>query len=239
MTDLFKTPETPVDEPESFLSELVGEGKKYSDHESLAKGAYHKDLHIQRLEQENETMRQDLQKRLTIEEFLEQSRQVEAQGNERDTPRQDTNQFDTDKFKTELLSEVNNLFNQQKKVSQAQQNVQMIRSKLEDTWGKNIEAKLNQKAQELNLSKEFLSGLAETNPQGFLSIVLGPQAQARDHQSPPKNSIRVDGSNHSGERTQSYYSNLRKTNPKLYYTKEVQLQEYKDAMRLRDAFFDK
>jgi hypothetical protein len=40
-----------------------------------------------------------------------------------------------------------------------------------------------------------------------------------------------------GERDSSYYDNLRKTDPKRYFTQEVQAQRHRDALKLGEKFF--
>jgi hypothetical protein len=41
----------------------------------------------------------------------------------------------------------------------------------------------------------------------------------------------------TGERDSSYYDNLRKTDPKRYFTQEVQAQRHRDALKLGEKFF--
>src|SRR5688500_13285080 len=76
MTDanLFKTPENdgpdPVDEDKDGEAELVGEGKKFKDHKSLAKGKAESDAFISHLQKELAEMREELNKRITFEDLM-------------------------------------------------------------------------------------------------------------------------------------------------------------------------
>jgi hypothetical protein len=54
------------------LSQLVGEGKKYATQEELAKAYLHLDSFTAQLKDENKGMREDLSKRQTAQEILDQ-----------------------------------------------------------------------------------------------------------------------------------------------------------------------
>lgn len=67
--------ETPVveslTEGETYLGKLVGEGKKFSDVEGLAKGKLESDQMISFLENQAKELREELQKRSTLDEFMQ------------------------------------------------------------------------------------------------------------------------------------------------------------------------
>ena len=70
-------PEAQLD-TNSFLDQLVGEGKKFANIEDLAKGKLNSDEHIDKLENENQRLRQELDTRMTAEEVLAEIRKPEA-----------------------------------------------------------------------------------------------------------------------------------------------------------------
>lgn len=239
MTDLFKTPEgdsapeqTP--DPQDFLSELVGPGKKYADVAALAKGAWHQDKYIPRLEQENANHRSELQTRISVEEQIQRLQAVQPAA-----PVVNNNQDEPKTYsKEDLLAEVQTLLNQQKQTSVAERNVERVAQALQSAWGTNYQGRLKARAQELGLDQQFLANLAETKPDAFLNIVV-PKTQA-PHVTPPRPQVNSNSMPATtGERNEAYYAKLRKENPRLYLTREIQSQEHKDALRLGDRFFQK
>jgi hypothetical protein len=241
LTNLFKASndandQTNDNEPESYFAELVGEGKKFQDPEALAKAKYHSDTkYIPRLEQENEELRQELQKRLTAEDLVKQLRSA---NNDRDLEETDTNSNqlpDTNNIKADVLNEVKKLLEQQQTKTQAQRNVERVSNELKNTWGNNFSSKLAMRAKELDLDQDYLAQLAEQKPDTFLKLIL-PKTSIGSDYSPPLNS-RTAPSSQSGERNKAYYDKIRKENPKLYYSKDIQAQEHRDAIKLGSKFF--
>lgn len=243
MTDLFKA-NTDLETPENdnYLEQLVGPGKKYADVNALAKAASHQIPYIKRLEEENEQARQELQKRLSIEEYVQQMKTEIAQSR---VPSEDdqrpVTQISKEDIKKELFSEFETLLSTQNKKALAERNVELVRNELQKVWGSTYPAQLKSKAQELNLTEEFLGNLAQDNPQAFLKIVGVSGSPKVIPQSIPTNSrnsaYRTDA-NESTDRNKAYYDKLKKDNPKLYWTAKIQAQEHRDAVRLGDAFFN-
>lgn len=62
--------ESKNEETVNHYEALVGEGKKFTDNEALAKGKVAADQHIEKLEAEMAELRKDLDSRLTVEEAL-------------------------------------------------------------------------------------------------------------------------------------------------------------------------
>lgn len=242
MTDLFETPVQGNDQPESFMNELVGEGKKFADVEALAKGKWHSDKYATKLESENEELRKELERRLTIEEYIQKTNQSTSKTSNDDSERDDEvtqalNQLNPDKLKGDVLEQVKQLLETQKKQSTAESNVAKVRESLQSIWGPSFAQKLNERAVELHMSQDDLGKLAETNPQAFLAIVA-PKAPQRQSHEPPRSTRNMPQSQGSGDRTKSYYDRLKQENPRAYLSREIQIQEHKDAIRLGAAFFD-
>lgn len=252
MTDLFKETKDLEDQVESDnpLEDLVGPGKRYADVQALAKAAKHQLPYIKRLEEEGEAQRQELQKRLSVEEYVSQLRQEikESRGsdslNEKKTPvNSEGSQIDAAALKKEMFSEFENLLTTQQKKARAERNVEIVREKLKEVWGNTYATQLKRKAEELSLSEDFLANLATDNPEAFLKITVGtPSTKVSSGPSVPtnqKNSAYREASNSNPtDRTKSYYDKLKKDNPKLYWSKQIQSQEHRDAVRLGSNFFD-
>lgn len=233
MTDLFKQGESaPENSDQDFFSELVGPGKKYADEKALAKAYAHALPYIQRLEQENATNRAEMQTRLTVEEQI-QKLQASSQ---RVAPESNPPEQMPSVSKEDILSEVKQLLNQQKQQTVAERNVEKVSQALSKAWGPSFQSKLIARAKELNVDQDFLSKLAESNPDAFISIVVPNQPS--NNPAPPVSRVNSNAlPSSSGERNNAYYQDLYKKNPKLRFDKATQIQEYKDAMRLGDSFF--
>lgn len=239
MTKLFDPADEANDqEPESFYAELVGEGKKFQDNEALAKGKWHSDRHARRLEEELEQTRQELQRRLTAEDLVKQLQTANAANTRNDDrdPEDKVELPDLSHLKGEVLTEVQRLLKEQQTQSQAERNVAKVTETLQTAWGSNFKSKLAARARELDLDQDYLASLAQSKPDTFLKIVLPKDSLSNDYV-PTTSSTRTTVSA-SGERNKAYYDKIRKENPKLYYSKQIQAQEHRDAIRLGRAFFN-
>lgn len=243
MTDLFaktatptsQTPETTVDDP---LTALVGEGKKFKDAASLAKGKLEADKHIERLEGEMQGLRQELEQRLSLEKFLDKL----EHGTEPKTPEATTPQAPSQTITPEDIAKtVKQVLTTEKDVSTRQSNVDFVRSKLQEAWGKDYVAKLEEVAPEVG-GKDFLSTIAETNPKAFLKLV-GVEQRATpvntDVVTPPKPTSTTTpfASGHTGVKNQAYFQKLRKDDPKKYWAADTQMEMHKIAETMGEAFF--
>lgn len=255
--DIFEdnsNPNTPVIDPEKdYFSEFVGDGKKYKDTKAAGRALLEKDLFIEKLKQEAEEARQELRSRLSVEEALTKL-QTQPKSNDTGQAYQASqggsgandgggNSPDIDKLVEEKLLAREK---QQKEASlkaQQEANLQEVRQKLEGTFGPNYAKAVKEKAAELGVSTEFLTETGARMPSALYKLLdIGTQAPRRDisDPAPVRSSINTSGMTNPGnvDRTMSYYENLRKSDPKRYFTADVQAQKHKDAIRLREKFFD-
>lgn len=237
MTELFNPEQAPLsDQPlQSYREQLVGDGKKFKDDEALARGKWEGDKHITQLEAELKTLRDELQKRLTVEELAEKitsqaqhqpDNQPASQFRDRETP--PTGQ---DISRDEILNLVKNTINQERTIDQARRNVDTVRQTLKNEWGPDFHVKLQQIAKDLDISQDFLGSLAETNPQGFLKVVRSAIPQRTVDANayiPPRTST----SPLAGPKPNSweYYEDMRKKDPARYKSVEVQRELHRNAI---------
>lgn len=169
MTDLF-TPTDPnaIDETKDYLTELVGEGKKFSDVSALAKGKATSDAYISNLEQEMAELRRELSTRATVADVIDKMR---TQGTPPEHNR-NTNPDEPDgKFNPE---DINKLVEQHlAQATQAQReasNFDLVTQELQRQFGPDFQRHLNQKLSELGLDKVVATNLARTQPKAFLKL---------------------------------------------------------------------
>ncbi len=229
---------------DNYLTELVGEGKQFQDAEGLAKGKFHSDQHINRLEGELQGLRDELSKRLTMEEFVSQINEQRdssqtAQGSGEGAPNTAQQSEHTSLNPDDIQSLVRGIINQETEQNSRKANVEYVENKLKETLGPNFASELVKKSQELGVDKAFLGNMAETHPDAFLKLVgvssnEKPSTPINTHV-PPQTQVNTTNSDGS-VRDFKYYEKLRKADPVGYFKPEVQRQMYKDAEALGDRF---
>lgn len=233
-----------------YVKELVGEGKKFRDVQSLAQGKVEADRFIERLKAETEEMRRELNSRLSVEDFVKQMKQEKLQtgspSNQTQTPPVgiEQPQIKPGMSPEEIASLVEKQITQKDEEKQRRENVMFARNELLKQWGQTFPEKLKLEAGRLGVSEEFLSQTAEKAPMAFLKL-LGVQpegpSKASTYQAPPKNEMHtvignVEGSN---ELKWADYEKLRKENPKRYWSRQVQSEIHKLAAQRGASFLNK
>jgi len=219
----------PTEENKSIVSDLVGEGKKYSSYQELEKAYTNADQFINRLKEEGVQLRGELDKRLNAEDMVEQIKrereelkaQAEAaQGNT-------TPQFDESKL-TDLISSTLAQKETQKTV---EANILNVDAKMKEMYGEKAKDVLHQKASENAVSVEFMMEVAAKSPTAFfntLGISAKGQTTPSNTHSSGTNTQAMNTSNSSTEvGTWKYFEELRKSNPKEYYKPATQNQLFK------------
>ncbi len=221
------------------LELLVGEGKKFKTPEDLAKGKLESDRFIEQLKREQAELRQELNTRLSLEEFLDQQKAL-SNTQVPEVPTQTTRTENVESLtKAEISAIVRDALTYEKTTASQAENMNYVRSELINSWGPDYTKKLAAQAADLGVDKEFLNNLAATKPKAFLKLVQAQAPQAVDTTSvtPPRSSVRVN-TNTSGMKNETYYAKLRKSDPKTYFSPAVQAERHQMAQRLGTAFFD-
>lgn len=250
---LFTDPSaTIVDPAKDWLTELVGEGKKFADPAALARAKAESDAHIARLEREQAGVRAELEKRITMEELLTKLSAQKPAPAASGTPEDTTEGTGTDKAtqQTALTPEqIQELVNQgiANAVSQSNQktNFNFVKETLVTNFGPNYAETLAAKAQELGVGPNFLDDLAKTQPKAFLRLV-GAEAKAADTTQSlgiPKLGTSMDSSKQPvtpvdpSFKDQKYFLNLHKTDPKAFFSPKVQLEMHAMAAKNPAKYF--
>lgn len=223
----------------NYLEVLVGEDKKFKSVEDLAKGKAESDRFVNQLQKELSELRKELGTRMTLEEFLDKQKATKETAPATPAPDADGNpvtKFNPEDIKR-LVSE--ELTKEQQKVVQTQ-NLNQVKNHLRSIWGAGFAHKLEEKAQELEVGKSFLEGLAASNPKAFLKLVGAEEAPApQPHVMVPTSTRDVPRPHNTVRRTFYDYEKLRKENPREYFTPRVQNEMHKLAEELGPAFYTK
>ena len=151
----------PVFQIPTEAAELVGDGKKYNSVEDALKSVPHAQKHIQTLESELAAAREELTKRKTTEELLDEIKsgiqpQITSAGSE----------FDQDK----LLKLVDQTLEQKERQRAAKTNAETVANKFTDKYGQKAEEVYNTIARDSGLTVQQLNSLAASSPKIVLKL---------------------------------------------------------------------
>ncbi len=235
-----------IDENKNYLVELVGDGKKFKTAEDMAKGKYLADQQIEIMKRRMDEMREDflkaqeeLKTRASIEEMLDRAASRDNQSNNRDnTDMRDMDMkpvLDPNELKSLISNEVNSLREEDRRKA----NRVEVESKLKERFGNNYQSALAKQAEELNISGDELTAMAERNPKLFFKTFGLDRSSNESFDAPIRGSQRTTFAPNTGEkRTWSYYKKMRQNSPTEYYSGKIQNQIIKDMAELGSDFED-
>lgn len=223
--------------PSVFLTELVGEGKKFSDPEALAKGKWEADRAIEERNQELAELRAELDARTKIEDLL-----TKVQPKIEPEPKPDAEAHQPAKpaaTQEDLAELVRKAMNDEKVNTRAAENVNQVSSKLVELFGDEAKANavVKQRASELGVSVEFLQSTAVQSPKAFFDLLGVDQKQTSA--GPTKSDVNQAAFGHNVSvkpGTYKFYEEMRKTNPGQW--QKLQPQIHEEALRMGESFFD-
>lgn len=244
-------------QPDPELEKWMGK-----DHNVVAKAKVDSDRYIRKLQEELNGMRKELNTRISLEEFLEKTNKERPSPPERS---RDDNQYRSqydmedeedrgDKTKknqgneVDLSQEVEKTLNQKlaerEAIAREQQHLDFVKSEATKALGPEYPYLFSQKAKEMGLSTEYLQNMAKEQPKAFLSLMLGQDYKKADTGTPPGGSV-------SGESRQAMMDNhpitgkkfsdfeeIRKNDPKRYWTPSVQNELFKAAKEADKKGYD-
>lgn len=243
--DLLNADPVQFDENKNYLEELVGDGKKFRDYESLAKGKAYADMMIEHMKAEQAAIRNDynaLREQYNAREKLEDlvEKFSAQQHSSNDEPQvndvRNNPQFDINQIKELVRNEALQLTAQQKE----EQNFNEVKSKLTERFGNNYPNVVKQQIDDIGMTSEEFNDLARRKPKLlYKALGLDQERKTENFQAPPQSQRRADSfSPQVTKRNWAYYEKLRTDKPDLYYDPKTQVQLHKDAIEQRDAFYD-
>jgi len=244
-----------IDPNKDYLAELIGPGGKFYDAnekvalQKLARGKVEADIHIATLEPRLDELREDylkarnenvtgakLQELLTKLETAQLASREQNQ-NSNEVNKENPDQLDPARFKSLITEEFSQLRNQEREDA----NFSQVQGKLIGKYGNNYASVLKDQQKALGLSDEEVNSMARKNPSLFSKTFdLDTPTEKNSFQSPMQNQ-RINNSytpNSNQKRTLSYYKELRKKDPTVYYDPKIAVQMDKDAIALGKEFFD-
>lgn len=237
MSNLFNSDqEITIDPTKDYLPELVGEDKKFKTAADLARGKIESDAFIERLKRENAELRSKKDTEISMQTFLDNLDKklkpqpaLEPDG----TPPKEP----TAEHKGISEEDIVRLLESREATKQKQANLEQAVSAAKKAFGANYSLVLEQKAQELGISKDFLTSVAEKNVPAFLRIV-GAEIKDDNTQLFPSTSISTSRpSIQSSGKTFKDYEKIRKENPSEYMSSRVQNEMMAEAVKQGEAFY--
>lgn len=235
MPDIFG--DQPVTNEDVTVDVLVGEGKKYSDVNNLAKAYVNAEGFIEELKRELalERAQKDANK-LNNTDGLPQQQSLPPQ-----TPAPQTEPVqpqNTEDLRT-LISEV---VESQSQAKRFEQNVETTAQRMIEVFGSAAKAQeaLAAKARDLGVNVEWLRDAAARSPTAFYATMGIPAdtASPQNTSTPaPRSDVRVSPTLNNGEKTYSYFQDLRRTDKSKYYSAETQAEMHRLAREKGDAFY--
>lgn len=236
-----------IDENKDYLSELVGDGKKFKDFKDLAKGKYYADRQIEIQNRRIDQLRDDFIKerndniaKAKLQEYVDRLQTLQTPPSN-DTPPANGNQEKPAINMDEIKSLMSNQIQEYESNKRQQDNFNQVQTKLVERYGKNYSTALGEQLQTLGMTAKQIDDLAKQTPQAAMRILgLDRQPQQENFQSPPHSSQRNDKFAPQGakKRTWSYYQELKKANPTLYLDRKIANQMVQDAAELGEEFND-
>lgn len=233
-----------VDPNKNYLEEFVGDGKKFSSVEELAKAKAEADAFIERLKGETAGLRQELNTRLKLEEAVERlsaRQQPPSSEPEPKAPEQGTEKKSA--TPEELETQIQKILDAERKKTQRERNFAAVERALQDAFGPTYKRAVTEQAKKLGLGEEFLSNLAAEQPAAFLKLLdVNRQPEANSTATTaPRTSVSSEALGFKpgdGVKRQSYYDKIKKADPKRYWSPQVQNELHREAIRQGESFFD-
>lgn len=235
--NLFDTDNSGTLDPEkNYLTELVGEGKKFKTVEDMAYGKAQADAYIRILERQLDRAKVDVadaraeaNARARLEDLVSKI----------NNPNPYQPEVVREPVKPEIdMNQIESLVSRKIQETEVQkkhkENLEMVKAKLTERFGDNLESQLK----EVGLDGESAAQLAKINPQLVLKALGVDKTPEQGFQTPPRNTSVNTPNRNTPQRTWQYYQDLFKANPTLKYDPKTNTQMQKDYIALGSAFED-
>lgn len=216
--------------------------EKYKDEKGVAKAIVEKDTFITRLQRENAEFRAKAVNEGNVAEIVDR---LLASRTPTPNPELGTQPGSQQSEQPQTpsgisIADVEKLLAQKDQQNAAKTNATVVRQELEKLYGQNWVSEVKKKAKDLGESLEFMETLAQTKPavmlKLFTTVTEPPRAPLFNNTVNTTAATLNAGTNQ--QRTMKYYQDMRAKDLVRYNSPAVQNQMHKDALQLREAFFD-
>ena len=239
------TTNEPTDDQSQFLGQLVGEGKKYSTPEELAKAYFNANGFIDHLKTESGQLREELDKYMTLEDILK-TQQVTKQKAPEVVDPVETPPVEAPKVGVEaeedLGAKVRKILNEENETRTVTANLDKVTARIMDVYGDadKAGAEVSRKAAELGLSTQFLLDVAAKSPKAFYDLVGLTEVKPTPTSGPKgdinTSALRSSNPGNAKPNTYAYFEVIRKENPRAYFSAKLQNEMFKQASTNPDFY---
>lgn len=236
---LFNNDQADKDLEEQFKERFEKDGEL--NIEEIKKAWAHSQKHINNLETEASSNREELIKRMSYEDLLKKlkpnSDSNDDLNNDLIEPTGNQNTQDVD-IEAMLEAKLNQKLNQYQQSSIEDGNRVFVKQELVKAWGDDYVTKLKSRTKELNLNEDYINSLAGSNPTAVLAILDAKPKVKQPDVSAPRSSVVISGGR-KGKSKYEEYQEIRKTDPKRYNSPQFQVEMLNVAKTMGDKFYDK
>lgn len=206
--------------------------------DELAKGKAHADRFIDFLEEQNKSLKEELDTRLTAAQTLEEikNRAPEKTEVSEEPTSSGLKPEDIDTLVDKRISE-------SRRQETVDANIAEADAKIKSIYGDKAESFMEEKCRELGLSKADFGEMAAKSPRAFFDLVGVTPKKGDETPAPTVGTINADAlAIHSpGDGftpgTHKWYNEQRKKDKAKFYSPEVQRRLFKDRERLGEDFY--
>lgn len=232
--DQATTATAPVVDPNSPVALLVGEGRKYKTLEDLAKAYIHLDEHTLSVKEENAKFREQLAQASTLDDVLKQLKDTKpAPSDQSAAPVKGLGVEDVAAIVKQTVTGLET-------TARKQANLVAADNKMKELFGDKA-AEVFVKEAATPQMREALISLASVSPDKFVALFTKDAPPGSSAGKTNVNTAAMQSISHSGRATdpttKEYFSEIRKKDPKLFYSASVQLAMQKAAISNRDHFY--
>lgn len=235
------------DQPEEVgkWEDMVGEGKRWKDQDTLLKAKLDSDSYIKTLEKRLDDsrdmynkVREENMAQAKLQELIDQLEQKQLTSNE------NTHNVNEDKpaiRPEEIESIFDKRFNDQiqryEQDKRQRSNLSTVKAELTKRYGDNYQTAVREQLSELGITSEDLDNMAKRSP-ALVMRTLGLDRQKEQDVQMPRSSGMFKPKVEQKHKPLSYYHELKKSNPRLYLDPKIAIQMDRDSQALGEAFFD-
>lgn len=232
------------DQTTDWLAKVVEQkGEKFQDPNELAKGYTHAQEHIQNLMTQIEEMKEDLGKQDYMKEVLDRLDANKAAPAGGETASKDTNSGTDNSgnqpaVSVEQIKElVTETLTKQEADNTARQNLEETDRQLSEAFGTDAKDRVEERRVQLGMTTERMKQLAQESPSAFMAL-MGEAPSKETNQTTTSKVNTAGGFNStSNQKNWQHYQNLRKENPKLYYSARVQNEMLEERLKQGESAF--
>ena len=217
-------PEAVVEKEEDFLSNLVGEGRKYKDSNALAKAYHHVNMHVDELKSDLDEYKGGKE---LLTEVLDEIRNSNTDERE-DTPTLQQVPVEPQIQTEDVAKIVDAEMSKRESITSMKNNVDMSMDKLRSVYGSDSSVKVavTQAINGDDNVKRVIDDLSRTSPDSMVKLITGivPVDNTPQSNTPGVDSSTVVPVAFDGELTWNKCREIRKENPRLYKSQEFRTQ---------------